>query len=58
MRLMIAIPEANVKKPVLDGALEAVTRLNEDLIRSGASPTSWCIAPISLPSSATFRSAN
>lgn len=40
MRLMIAIPEANVKKPVLDGALEAVTRLNEDLIRSGASPTS------------------
>lgn len=29
-----------MKKPVLDGALEAVTRLNEDLIRSGVSPTS------------------
>lgn len=40
MRLSVAIPEANVKKPVLDAALEAVTRLDEDLIRSGKSPTS------------------
>lgn len=40
MRINLAIPEANVKAPVLDGALEAVTRLNEDLIKSGASPTS------------------
>ena len=40
MRIQIAIPEASVKKPVLDGALEAVTRLNEDLIRTGVSPTS------------------
>jgi len=40
VRVNIAIPEAHVKKPVLDGALEAVTRLNEDLIRSGESPTS------------------
>jgi len=40
MRINIAIPEANVKEPVLNGALETVTRLNEDLIKSGASPTS------------------
>jgi hypothetical protein len=40
LRVNIAIPEAHVKKPVLDGALEAVTRLNEELIRSGESPTS------------------
>jgi len=40
MRVNIAIPEANVTKPVLDGALEAVTRLNEELIRTGVSPTS------------------
>jgi len=40
MRINIAIPESSVKAPVLDGALEAVTRLNEDLIRSGVSPTS------------------
>jgi hypothetical protein len=40
VRINVAIPEAHVKKPVLDAALEAVTRLNEDLIRSGASPTS------------------
>lgn len=39
MRINVAIPEANVKKPVLDAALEAVTRLNEELIKSGASPT-------------------
>lgn len=39
MRINVAIPEAHVKKPVLDAALEAVTRLNEDLIKSGVSPT-------------------
>lgn len=40
MRINIAIPEEHVSKPVLDGALEAVTRLNEDLIAKGKSPTS------------------
>lgn len=40
MRINIAIPEEHVKKPVLDGALEAVTRLNEDMIAKGVSPTS------------------
>lgn len=40
MRINVAIPEAHVKKPVLDAALEAVTKLNEDLIASGKSPTS------------------
>lgn len=40
MRIVVAVPEAHVKKPVLDGALEAVTRLNEDMIKSGVSPTS------------------
>lgn len=39
MRINVAIPEKNVKKPVLDAALEAVTRLNEDMIRNGQSPT-------------------
>lgn len=39
MRINIAIPEAHVKEPVLNGALETVTRLNEDLIKSGVSPT-------------------
>lgn len=38
MRLNIAIPEAHVSKPVLDAALEAVTRLNEKMIEGG-SPT-------------------
>lgn len=40
MRINVAIPEAHVKKPVLDAALEAVTRLNQGLIQSGQSPTS------------------
>lgn len=40
MRINVAIPEAHVKKPVLDAALEAVTRLNEDMIQSGVAPTS------------------
>jgi hypothetical protein len=36
MRVNIAIPEAQVTKPVLDAALESVTRLNEQLIDGGA----------------------
>jgi hypothetical protein len=40
MRINVAIPEEHVSAPVLDGALEAVTRLNESLIKAGASPTS------------------
>jgi hypothetical protein len=40
MRINLAIPEEHVKAPVLNGALEAVTRLNEDLIKAGDSPTS------------------
>lgn len=39
MRIQIAVPEAHVTKPVLDGALEAVTRLNEEMIKAGATPT-------------------
>lgn len=39
MRIQIAVPEAHVTKPVLDGALEAVTRLNEQMIKDGTSPT-------------------
>src|SRR5262245_53396081 len=35
MRVNVAIPEAHVTQPVLDAALEAVTRLNEQLIQSG-----------------------
>lgn len=39
MRINVAVPEAQVTKPVLDSALEAVTRLNEQLIKSGTVPT-------------------
>lgn len=39
MRINIAIPEEHVKAPVLNGALEAVTRLNESLLEAGAVPT-------------------
>lgn len=39
MRINLAIPERHVKAPVLNGALEAVTRLNESLLKSGDSPT-------------------
>lgn len=39
MRIQIAVPEAHVSKPVLDGALEAVTRLNESMLRKGDTPT-------------------
>lgn len=40
MRINVAVPEQAVDAPVLNAALEAVTRLNQKLIRSGASPTS------------------
>lgn len=39
MRLQIAIPEEHVQKDVLDGALEAVTRLNESMLKAGHTPT-------------------
>src|SRR4029077_17707832 len=39
MRIQLAIPEKHVTEPVLNGALEAVTRLNEQLIKAGESPT-------------------
>ena len=39
MRIQIAVPEAHVTKSVLDGALEAVTRLDEQLLKAGATPT-------------------
>ena len=35
MRVNVAIPEAHVSKPVLDAALESVTRLNEQMLKSG-----------------------
>lgn len=40
MRIAIAVPEEHVTKPVLDGALEAVTRLNQQMIEAGDAPTS------------------
>lgn len=39
MRINVAVPEAQVTKPVLDAALEATTRLDEQLIKSGSVPT-------------------
>lgn len=39
MRINVAVPEANVSKHVLDAGLEAVTRLDESLLRDGAVPT-------------------
>ena len=39
MDVRIAIPEEHVSAPVLNAGLEAVTRLNEQLIREGSSPT-------------------
>lgn len=38
MRLCVGIPEAHVSQPVLEAAAEAVTRLDEDLIRKGEAP--------------------
>lgn len=39
MRVNVAIPESHVSEHVLDAALEAVTTLNEAMIKSGAAPT-------------------
>jgi len=39
MRVNVAIPEEHVTAPVLDSALEAVTRLNEALLAGGHVPT-------------------
>lgn len=39
MRIAVAVPEAQVTKPVLDAALESVTRLNEQLLEAGSVPT-------------------
>lgn len=39
MRINVAIPEAQVQKPILDAALESVTRLNESLLSEGKVPT-------------------
>lgn len=38
MRVNVAIPEAHVSAPILNAALEATTRLNEALIKSGEVP--------------------
>jgi hypothetical protein len=39
MRINVAIPEPDVEAPVLDAALESVTRLDEKLLRDGKVPT-------------------
>ncbi len=39
MRINVAVPEAHVSAPVLDAALESVTRLNESMLRKGEIPT-------------------
>jgi hypothetical protein len=39
MRINVAVPEAHVSPPVLDAALESVTRLNESLLKKGAVPS-------------------
>lgn len=39
MRINVAIPEAHVDAPVLDAALESVTRLNEKMLAQGEVPT-------------------
>lgn len=39
MRINVAIPEAHVDAPVLNAALESVTRLNEEMLASGEVPT-------------------
>jgi hypothetical protein len=36
MRINVAIPDANVDAPVLDAALESVTRLDETMLQEGA----------------------
>jgi hypothetical protein len=39
MRINVGVPEAHVTKPVLDAALESVTRLNESLLADKSVPT-------------------
>lgn len=39
MRIKMAVPEAQITKPVLDAALESVTRLDEQMIRDGTVPS-------------------
>jgi hypothetical protein len=39
MRIAVAVPEPHVSAPILNAALEGVTRLNERLIDEGAVPT-------------------
>lgn len=39
MRVKVAIPEHQVTAPVLDAALESVTRLNEQMLETGEVPT-------------------
>jgi hypothetical protein len=39
MRIRVSVPEEHVNPSVVNAALEAVTRLDEQLIRSGQSPT-------------------
>jgi hypothetical protein len=39
MRINVAVPEAHVTAPVLDAALESVTRLNEAMLAKGEVPT-------------------
>ena len=39
MRINVAIPEAHVEAPVLNAALESVTRLNEQMMANGEVPT-------------------
>lgn len=39
MRINVAIPEQHVDAPVLDAALESVTRLNEKMLGEGSVPT-------------------
>jgi len=39
MRINVAVPEANVTAPVLNAALESVTRLNEAMLEKGSVPT-------------------
>jgi hypothetical protein len=38
MRINVAVPESHVSAPVLNAALEATTRLNESLLKSGEVP--------------------
>jgi len=40
MRVRIAVPEDHVSPPVIDAALESVTRLNQEMIQQGQVP-SW-----------------